>query len=129
MKLTAVLWHEAFLSDSYRKAKRNRLRVVIPLLSLFTVLYMGLFTIQSYGKAIGQIPVFGYVDVGFLTVMSLFPITGVMGVFFMNYTKRMVYPFEDAVIETFGTSYAEATQIAEQSQDAKKMGTAYSQVA
>ncbi len=102
-------WHKAFTSECFYKAKHNRLRFTVPLLSLFTLAFLGLFTVQSYLKAIGQIPVVGYVDVGFLLVMSLFPITGLLGIAFAKYTEKYVYPYEDQVIRSFGS----ASEIAE----------------
>lgn len=129
MKTAAISWHEAYLSESYKKAKGNRLKIVIPLLSLFTILYMGLFTIQSYGKAIGQISVFGYVDVGFLVVMSLFPLTGLMGFAFMKYTEKHVYPYEDAVIEEFGSTQKEKNPTVELHHDAVPVKDEIPQVA
>ena len=97
-------WHEAFASECFYKAKHNRLRFTVPLLGVFTLAFLGLFTVQSYLKAIGQIPVVGYVDVGFLLVMSLFPITGLLGIAFAKYTEKYVYPYEDQVIRSFGSA-------------------------
>lgn len=102
-------WHKAFTSECFYRAKHNRLRFTVPLLGFFTLIFLGLFTVQSYLKAIGQIPVVGYVDVGFLLVMSLFPITGILGIAFAKYTEKYVYPYEDKVIRSFGSF----TEIAE----------------
>lgn len=97
----AMDWEGAYASEIFKKAKGNRLRFVIPLLGVFTALFVGLFTLQSYWKDIGQIPVAGYVDVGFVAVMALFPLTGVFGVIFMKYTEKYVYPYEDAMLRTY----------------------------
>lgn len=102
-------WHKAFTSECFYRAKHNRLRFTVPLLGFFTLIFLGLFTVQSYLKAIGQIPVVGYVDVGFLLVMSLFSITGILGIAFAKYTEKYVYPYEDKVIRSFGSF----TEIAE----------------
>ncbi len=45
-------WHEAFASECFYKAKHNRLRFTVPLLGVFTLAFLGLFTVQSYLKAI-----------------------------------------------------------------------------
>lgn len=103
MKEKMIDWHEAFLSEAFCRAKSNRLRFVIPVLGLFTVAFLLLFTVQSYGKAIGQIPVIGYIDVGFLMVMSLFPLTGILGIAFTRYTEKYVYPYENELIIRYGT--------------------------
>lgn len=104
LKGTDSKWHEAFQSECFYKAKHNRLRFVLPLLGIFTLAFLSLFTVQSYLKDIGQIPVVGYVDVGFLMVMSLFPLTGLLGISFSKYTEKYVYPYEDEVIRNYGTA-------------------------
>lgn len=109
---TGINWHEAFTSESFRLAKGNRVHFVVPLLALFTAAFLGLFTLQSFGQSIAQTAVFGYVDVGFLTVMTLFPTTIVLGLLFTRYTERHVYPYEDAVIREFGSA-AEVSRLAE----------------
>lgn len=98
---STINWKAAYRSKSFAKAKGNRLKIVLPLISVFTLLFVGLFTLQSYLKDIGQIPVIGYVDLGFLIVMSLFPLTGLLGIIFTKYTEKYVYPYEDEVIAEF----------------------------
>ncbi|MDD3114448.1 MAG: DUF485 domain-containing protein [Anaerovibrio sp.] len=102
MRNPAVNWHEAFLSDNFQKAKGNRLHFVVPMLAVFTAAFLGLFTMQSFLRDIGQIPVFGSVDLGFLVVMSLFPLTGILGIAFTRYTAQKVYPFESALVREYG---------------------------
>ena len=111
-------WHKAFTSEGFYKAKYNRLRFTVPLLGFFTLVFLGLFTVQSYLKAIGQIPVVGYVDVGFLLVMSLFPITGILGIAFAKYTEKYVYPYEDQVIRSFG-SPVEIAELSKSNEEAE----------
>lgn len=102
MKTAAIDWHEAFLSENFKKAKGNRLHFVIPMLAVFTIAFLGLFTMQSYLQDIGQLPIFGHVDLGFLVVMSLFPLTGLLGIAFTEYTAKKVYPYESALVRQFG---------------------------
>lgn len=103
MTSMTIDWHGAYLSEAFRKAKKNRLKFVLPALTLFIAMFVGLFTLQSYGKVIGQMHVIGYVDLGFLVVMFLFPFTGLLGFLFTKYTERYVYPYESEVIREYGS--------------------------
>ena len=94
-------WLSAFNSYEFKKAKNNRVHFVIPILTFFTVLFMGLFSIQSIFSSIGNLKIYGPVDFGFLFVMSLFPLTGILGLWFTRYTKSHVYPYEDSVVRLF----------------------------
>ena len=96
-----VDWQGAFHSIEFRKAKNNRLKFVIPLLACFTLLFLGLFSVQSYFSDIGSLKIIGEIDLGFFFVMSLFPRTGLLGIWFTSYTKAHVYPYEDLVVRTY----------------------------
>lgn len=38
-------WNAAYHSEAFRKAKGNRMRYVVPMLGLFTAMFLGLFTL------------------------------------------------------------------------------------
>ncbi len=107
MSAAAIIdWNAAYHSEAFKKAKGNRMRYVIPMLGLFTAMFLTLFTLQSYLKDIAQIPVVGYVDLGFCLVMALFPFTGLLGILFVKYTQKYVYPYEEAVVHEFSPVHA-----------------------
>lgn len=94
-------WKAAYGSEEFKKAKNNRLKFVIPLIGLFTAIFLALFTMQSYYQNIGGIKIVGEVDFGFFFVMSLFPLTGLLGISFVKYTQKNVYPYEELVVKNF----------------------------
>ncbi len=97
----AIDWQGAFNSIAFKKAKNNRLKFVIPLLTFFTLVFLCLFSVQGIFSNIGNLKIFGPIDLGFLFVMSLFPLTGILGIWFTCYTKAHVYPYEDQVVRTY----------------------------
>ena len=96
-----VDWQGAFHSIEFRKAKNNRLKFVIPLLASFTLLFLGLFSVQSYFSDIGSLKIIGEIDLGFFFVMSLFPLTGLLGIWFTSYTCLLYTSDADLVVRTY----------------------------
>lgn len=60
----------------------------------------------------------GYVDLGFCVVMSLFPFTGLLGILFVKYTQKYVYPYEEEVVRQFSPDAAGMASVARDAQEA-----------
>lgn len=79
----------------WSKAKNNRVHFVIAVLTFFTILLPGLFSMQSIFSSVGNFKIYGHIDPGFLFVMSLYPLTGIPELWFTRYAKSHVYPCEE----------------------------------
>ncbi len=90
-----INWSSAFNSDEFKKAKNNRVHFVIPVLTFFTILFPELFLVQHIFSSVGNFKIYGHIDLGFLFVMSLYPLTGIPELRFTRYAKSHVYPCEE----------------------------------
>jgi len=94
-------WEQAYASDTFKALKKKRFSFVIPVISIFTVVFFTLFTIQSYYRSLASTRVFGYINVAFLYTMLLFPIILIVGFWFTRYMSKNVTPLEEEIIKRY----------------------------
>jgi uncharacterized membrane protein (DUF485 family) len=94
-------WQQAYESDIYKEVVKRRFRFVIPVIVFFSVVFFILFTIQHYFKSFASTPVFSNINVNFLYSMLLFPVLWIIGLLFLRYVRKYVYPLETEIINTF----------------------------
>jgi hypothetical protein len=56
---------------------------------------------QSSFPGVSRYRLFGYVNVNFAYTMAIFPFVWILGYVFVRYTRREVYPLEDALTHEF----------------------------
>jgi uncharacterized membrane protein (DUF485 family) len=94
-------WSEAFESDLYRSISHKRSAFVVPVLILFSAVFLVLWVIQASFPAIARYRVYGWVNLNFVYTMLIFPVVWVLGVVFVRYTRRHVYPLEEELHRRF----------------------------
>jgi uncharacterized membrane protein (DUF485 family) len=100
-------WDKAFASNLYKEIVRKRFGVVIPLLVGFSVLFFVLFTVQQFFKGLADALVIGNINFNFIFSMLIFPIVWLMGLLFLRYIRKNVYPLEDEIIKQFSRKRGE----------------------
>jgi uncharacterized membrane protein (DUF485 family) len=100
-------WEKAYESDLYKKVVRKRFGFVVPAIITFCLLFFILFTVQHFFKDLANAMVIGNMNFNFLYTMLLFPVLWLIGLIFLRYVRKNVYPLEDEIIEKFGTKKGE----------------------
>jgi len=95
-------WEEAFHSPVYQDISRKRTRFVVPALLAFSAMFFVFWIIQSMFPNVARYRVYGYVNVNFVYTMLIFPVVWVLGLCFVRYTRRNVYPLEEELVRKFG---------------------------
>lgn len=98
----ATQWTEAYASDLYRSIARKRSGFVVPVLLLFSAVFLVLWVIQSSIPSLARYRVDGFINVNFVYTMLIFPVVWVLGLLFVRYTRREIYPLEDELHRRFG---------------------------
>jgi len=100
-------WDEAYNSELYKRVVRKRFAFVIPGIVAFCLFFFILFTIQQFYKPLANTMVSGNLNFNFVYTMLLFPVLWLIGLIFLRYVRKNVYPLEKEVIETFGKKRGE----------------------
>jgi uncharacterized membrane protein (DUF485 family) len=100
-------WDKAYKSDLYKKVVRKRFGFVIPAIITFCVLFFILFTVQQFFKDLANTMVIGNINFNFLYTMLLFPVLWLIGLTFLRYVRKNVYPLEEEIINKFGKKKGE----------------------
>ena len=95
-------WAEAYQSELFKRTTRMRFSFVIPAILVFSAVFGVLWVIQSMFPAVAAYRVYGYVNVNFVYTMAIFPFVWILGVVFVRYTRKNVYPLEDELHRRFG---------------------------
>lgn len=94
-------WEEAYDSDLFKEVVKRRYRFVVPGIILFCLLFFLLFTLQQFCGELASSMVFSNINVNFLYTMILFPALWIIGLWFLRYVRKHVYPLETEIINTF----------------------------
>jgi len=94
-------WADAYESELFRRMSDKRFRFVIPALLVFSFVFLVLWIIQSMFPALAAYRVYGYINVNFIYTMAIFPFVWVLGLAFVRYTRKEVYPLEDELNRRF----------------------------
>ena len=95
-------WAEAYQSELFKRISRKRFGFVIPALLGFSCMFLVFWVLQSMFPAVAAHRVYGYINVNFIYTMAIFPVVWILGLVFVRYTRRNVYPLEDQLIQRFG---------------------------
>lgn len=100
-------WDQAFESNLYKEIVRKRFGAVIPLLVGFCLLFFILFTVQQFFRGLADAMVIGNMNFNFIFSMLIFPIVWLMGLLFLRYIRKHVYPLEGEIIKQFSREKGE----------------------
>jgi len=87
-------WAEAYESEVFKEISRKRFGFVVPVLVLFSAVFLVLWIMQSMFPAVSRYRVYGYVNVNFVYTMAIFPFVWILGFVFVRYIRKAVYPLE-----------------------------------
>lgn len=102
MKPETDVWTDAYRSDVFKLALKKRAGFFIPALGFATLLFLGLWVIQASFPAIARYRLYGFINVNFVYTMAIFPLIWTVGILFVRYVRREVYPLEDELHRRFG---------------------------
>lgn len=97
-----INWDKAYNTETFKEIKKRRFIIVVPMVIVFTILFLVLFTVQNYIPELANAKLVGYVNFSFLYTMILFPLVWVAGFYYSKYTTTKLHPQEEEIVKEFG---------------------------
>ncbi|MDR2197533.1 MAG: DUF485 domain-containing protein [Coriobacteriales bacterium] len=102
----SVDWERIYHSKEFRRLKSNRMRFVVPAIIAVCMVFLFLWTVQSYIPALANVQLLGFINFSFLLTMILFPTIWLAGFAYTKYVERYVEPYEEGLLKTYGKKEA-----------------------